>query len=317
MPLEKIFLRGINPTLPTVYDDGLSYMEAVAKLQSKINECIDLIQKADVEGVQKALKEALEYVNKSVQNVDSKLAEQLTEVDIRISELLTAVERDIAETNRANELLIENAIIELERFIAQMSLTVQATNPLNGRQETLNKSLGVTDSICRNFALTAEHYDVLNIPASVYDSYGIKAFDYDVYGCNFTLSRTYNHSIRLYDSLCIDNGNFKGYILPYGYSCSWRCRIRPVTEVSKAGYGDYYILFYFNYLHHKLDNVIEENTSYCCGTLYCDGNAYPIYYTFKPTNTNTYFAVDGSVGELISDKECTIRINLFANHFNF
>lgn len=178
--IEKIYLKGINPTLPTVYDDGLSYMEAIAKLQYKINECINLLNETDFEGFKQALQDTVNYVDNKMVVVDSKLAKQMQEVVALIN-----------DNNSYNRKLIEMTLVEISKTIEEKSLEVTATNPLTGKPDVLNKVIGVTDSICRNTGLIANAYDNVGLSADEFEEmcydYDVNAFMYDVYGLNSIL----------------------------------------------------------------------------------------------------------------------------------
>lgn len=207
--LDPIFLRGLNPTLPTVYDDGLSYYECIAKLQTKINECVAQINDLNLAGIKKALKEATDYVDSVAANVDEKLAYQLAEVNTAIKELNDYVQTEIGIANNYNIALVENALREITEIIREKSLEVTATNPLNGKQEGIDKCLGITDSLCRSTALCAKAYDSVGITCEEYDDYGANCYLFDIYGYNTIME------ILIGDELLINENEGFNYIGSY------------------------------------------------------------------------------------------------------
>ena len=60
--IDPIRLRMINPIPPTVFNDGITYIESLAKLQAKINECIEVINSTNIEQIRQELNEMKAYL---------------------------------------------------------------------------------------------------------------------------------------------------------------------------------------------------------------------------------------------------------------
>lgn len=103
--VNKIMRPYCMKVLPLVYDDSLSYYEAVCKLVTKINEVIDALDTIG-EGI---LDEAKAYT-------DSKIAETFEEVDKKIEEINNLID-ELNESYATFTETIQDDFIELTRTL--------------------------------------------------------------------------------------------------------------------------------------------------------------------------------------------------------
>lgn len=317
MSIEKIYLKGINPTLPTAYDDGLSYMEAIAKLQYKINECIVYIQEADIEGLKKSLLELKQYVDSSAANVDNKLRLQLQEVNQLVVKTVDKIEKDISSSNSYNKKLVERALYDIAKTIEEKSLQVTATNPLSGELEPVNKVLGITDSICRNNALVAGAYDYIGLTADEFDEmcndYDVSCFVYDVYGV-IGVIQYLSHFIT--PNTTLGNFSYNVNVSPYYIDIS----VGSISgyEYSIIGDNQPTVLFNVGEKLSKLFSGISNNS--IVGTMYLEDaydsiqyhSCFPLNYINNKIQASNYYSnyyknvMHGS----FSDAGSVIHLNL-------
>lgn len=179
--IKPIYLRGINPLNPTVYDDGLSYMESVAKLQSKINECINLINGLDVPSINAKLQELKDYVDNLAtvlsDNVTESIANNQLWVNTKIEELQAEVDTKLSEQDIKIKIWVEKQIEELKRDV---NLIFYST--VTGQLTDINTILKQMYNRLRVNALTASEYDVKELTAQEYDNTMLSAYSYDMNG---------------------------------------------------------------------------------------------------------------------------------------
>lgn len=181
LSIEKIYLKGINPTLPTVYDDGLSYMEAVAKLQYKVNECIEEILKVDPTLIVQRFDELRNYVNILNDGTNRKFDDITTNILLELEKVKVYVDEELENNNEYLLTVVDIKLRELEQYIYSLSSTV--ISPLTGKEVSARQGLQDTDNFDRTFGMTAENYDTRGISCDEFDSgMGQSCFKYDKYG---------------------------------------------------------------------------------------------------------------------------------------
>ena len=127
--VDKYYLpKPFRPVLPLVYDDALSYYEAVAQLVTKINELVDSVNNVTTEAVTTAnaytdekVAEALSDVDEAVEecksiasSLNTTLAQYKTEVNaqllayqIELKKFEETVDADLDEFNERTDLAIQ------------------------------------------------------------------------------------------------------------------------------------------------------------------------------------------------------------------
>lgn len=181
--IKPIFIRGINPVVPTVYDDGLSYMEAVAKLQKKINEIVEVVNGLDITSVREEMNELKLYVDGVVVRLQNELGVSLNAnrewVQEYTRDIVTNVESMLSTQDDYIKTWVRNALDDFRREVDLLfwSPITGDTQPLNTIVKQLyNRIFSIIG------ALTASEYDSLGLTASEYDSANLTAFEYDTQG---------------------------------------------------------------------------------------------------------------------------------------
>ena len=128
--ISKIQYLYCQKVLPLVYEESLSYYEAICKFQSKLNEVIDAL-----EGI------SLEVLDEAKRYTDSAIAEQQADIDRIVRELREYVE----ETKRTFNGKIDDLQTQYSNFVRQVNATLTIyNNRLEELAETLhNEIIGV------------------------------------------------------------------------------------------------------------------------------------------------------------------------------
>lgn len=122
--VEKITFLRCQKILPLVYDESLSYYEAICKFQSKLNEVIDAL-----EGI------SLEVLNEAKAYTDEKIAEQQSRIDTVVAELTELVNQTrtelnqlIADTKVDFDAKINELQTQYSRFVSQVNAILTIYN---------------------------------------------------------------------------------------------------------------------------------------------------------------------------------------------
>ncbi len=196
----------LNPVLPLVYDDALSYYEGLMKCIARINEITDLVNSFDVneafiqqskDYTDKVLAEALANINNRFSQIDITI-NSLRELHIKdIGELRTLIVSEVnrlqAEMTRLYQAMkdfnvtvdykMEQVRQELLEFIKQQIIEIEAiyvTSPVTGKWVPIQTALyDLYNLIVSFWSITAGEYDSLELTAGEYDSLGLTAYQYD------------------------------------------------------------------------------------------------------------------------------------------
>lgn len=200
----------VQKTLPAVFDDSLSYYEAVAKLCAKINEIIEFINNQENEAnkytdeqisllrieLNKTIDELRNYVdllnNQMLENIVA-LQGQINTLDAKVAqelkEYLALFESIRAEVNAQVNLALT---LQDEKVQAQLNdLKEYVDNAIIGKIRVFNMFRGSYTDLqtylddfynYSSFPLTAQEYDDLDLTAEGYDNRYIKAYIYDFRG---------------------------------------------------------------------------------------------------------------------------------------
>lgn len=196
----------LNPVLPLVYDDALSYYEGLMKCIARINEITDLVNSFDVneafiqqskDYTDKVLAEALANINNRFSEIDITI-NTLRELHIKdIGELRTLIISEVnrlqAEMTRLYQAMkdfnvtvdykMEQVRQELLDFIKQQIIEIEAiyvTSPVTGKWVPIQTAIyDLYHLIVSFWSITAGEYDSLELTAGEYDSLGLTAYQYD------------------------------------------------------------------------------------------------------------------------------------------
>lgn len=214
MILNPIYMR-YQKTLPAVFDDSLTYYEAVAKLQAKINECVEAInsfeddyKKYTDEQIAKALADidskigaVYDYVNQQVNELNFKISDNFNILNGKIDSTKAELKNEIAQfylvfanfrteiqewvknQNNLLDIKFTGEIAALKKYVDDAVIgTIYVYNIFRGAKTTVDIYLEDMYNYLRAGALTAGEYDALKITAGRYDSLYLKAYQYDVAG---------------------------------------------------------------------------------------------------------------------------------------
>lgn len=166
-------------TLPTIYDDSLSYYEEICQLISQVN----------------ALREALNQVVEEIESsdrqyTDGEIAKLRDEMNLlieqqeqKLSDLALQIV-NLYNTIITNDGIYRNLIAELEFRLRQyVQLLIRngcplIKNPWTGRMETCEDVFNYLAEHAMPNGLTAREYDSMMLTAQEYDSYHVTATQY-------------------------------------------------------------------------------------------------------------------------------------------
>lgn len=148
--VDKVVSVGIpncHKILPLVYDESLSYYEAICKYSQKLNEVIELCNSLSDE----ILAEAKAYT-------DSKIAETFEEVDAKIREL----EQLIETTTENFEQLVEDTVERFDAIVDDLQYQYnQFTAYVNGELTDMDRKIdNVNDRLDDSVVALSNEIDV-------------------------------------------------------------------------------------------------------------------------------------------------------------
>lgn len=188
---SRVF-RGVRyPVIPTVYDDALSYYEAIGKLAEAVNEALQyLYGLADT-----ITDETNAYTDQQVALLKSELEKQISGVDSKYEGLYNdIVNANLELTIKVNQLYsawnqyqgmidskLDAMMQSLKQYIDSLVLgnNIYVINPVSGMMSTVQVALNDIWLNSNYGALTAWEYDSMDLTAAEYDAKGITAWDYD------------------------------------------------------------------------------------------------------------------------------------------
>lgn len=194
----KNFRFWCQPILPLVYDDSLSYYEALCKFNTKLNEVIDRIN-----NFQEDIEEMVDNKISILKNyVDSENAKQDANFDKKINELEEAINLKIeliyqyiknVKTEIYNYVNYE--ILELKKYIDNSILgQIIIYDPTTGYKNRLDKVINNIYDALRYWGITCYQFDSAENTAKEFDSKQITALKFDTLALQI-LGKFYNHYI--------------------------------------------------------------------------------------------------------------------------
>lgn len=173
--VDPIRLRFINPIPPTVFNDGITYIECLGKLQAKINECIEVINSTNIEQIRQELNDMKLYL-------ENELYETQQRVNQQLADNIRTVDRKLALQDVEIKDYVEQRLDDFSRELDFIFLS-----PVSGIFEDLQIILNELYDSTRTDAITADQYDNLELTASYYDSLNLSADDYDYHAATILL----------------------------------------------------------------------------------------------------------------------------------
>lgn len=190
----------INISVPSPYDDSLSYLEYLSKLHEKINELITLMNSYESNYIEytdeqiNILREEIDakFVNvySTIASTDSALrsliasqyllikAEYTSLNASGISTLNARITSEIAQVNSRITLEI-NA---LENYIDSGFINLKVFDVVTGQPATIQQALNSLADQFKQNALTCTEFDALDLTCTAWDGLNITAFEFDFNG---------------------------------------------------------------------------------------------------------------------------------------
>lgn len=214
--------------LPQVYDEALSYYEAISYLMGKINECIDMVQNIELDSqgyTDETVANLRRYVVEMNNAIYSYVDLETDALELRVGQRIDVVDVDLQtkylvligkiETVQGNldlksaELVgymykvesnlkawVEFEIIKVRDYIDNsLNENIMVMNPTKGYKTILSSVMTDLWDTLRYFSISASDYDALEISADRYDTLNLTALDYDLYA-----GRTMSKNTELYMS---------------------------------------------------------------------------------------------------------------------
>lgn len=181
----------IYPIIPTVYENALSYLEELIKLNQKINELVQTLDDNNEElfnELQVFVLERLSEMRTENQTAFASLNGAIEQVQTLTEQEIKKLEANIVQMYQViyksrDDLEIKFKLLESEiwRYVKGLdyAANIYVTNPVTGRKDTLQNTLNQMYNKLNSGGLTAFEYDQLALTAEEYDSCHLEAFTYD------------------------------------------------------------------------------------------------------------------------------------------
>lgn len=223
----------ITPILPTMYTDSISPYDQMCKIQDKINEVIEALNKINVDFenyIMVKINELKGYVDEENNKQNIILNNAINGVDAKVDEFIGITFKDyITETNdkfnavydEINERIfevysyIDNAdnsvkqlvaveIEKLKRYVDESIMgKILIFNPTTGYKESIDKVVNDIYDNLRYWGATALEFDDYGMTAQSFDKLDLSAVKYDIYGKEW-FSKYYPHFIFDFESGAYD-----------------------------------------------------------------------------------------------------------------
>ena len=165
MNITPIYLGHVNcGALPAAYDDSLSYMEAIAKFQFKLNELIEQVNQIDSDAIDAALAamskeiaDNYEEVQREFDNLEAEQKHFFQSVNQQITAIATKEENDIADIrsemaalNTSIQAVVDQKIASNNEYIfdtiSSELIGVKVVNYFTGEKVTIQEMF---DFLCK------------------------------------------------------------------------------------------------------------------------------------------------------------------------
>lgn len=197
LPLRPLF----DTTIPSVFNDYLTYYEQLANVISKINEIINELDSYNEEFLELAkeytdqqiasLRKAMEDADEAIKNdynnkialVNQAISEMqlaMAALDVKVATLYTYWNQYQQQIDGKFDLMYQN----LKQFILDNIATltnVMVTNPITGKWENINKVLEDIWRATQWVGITVLEFDGLRFTAQEFDALMITAYNMDYY----------------------------------------------------------------------------------------------------------------------------------------
>ena len=170
--------------LPLVYDDSLSYYEALCKILKKINEVIDYYNELQInieEYVGKRINEVIEYIDdeNEKQNiaVDEKIEAVYAEIQKQVDRLFNYIDD--------GDLILKNEFyekfLELKKYIDEVTVgKILIYDPTTGYKDTITNVIDHIYDALRYWGVTCHQFDSNHLNCEILDNYHYTAKNFDL-----------------------------------------------------------------------------------------------------------------------------------------
>lgn len=224
--LGRLRFPSCQKVLPLVYDNSLSYYEAICKMTNKVNELIQYMEDFETDVLVKAndytdneiakakveIGVEFEEFKNSVGITLESFQSQIDEFGIKYEGEIQDLYRKYVELNNSISTLytyfdtyresiddrFSDMYVDLLRYIEETVSRVDrlyVINPVNGKYESIQVVLNDMYRALNWGSLTAEEYDRMGLTASTYDGKRISAREYDSAGKFALFNELYNRMI--------------------------------------------------------------------------------------------------------------------------
>lgn len=205
----KPFRFWCQKVIPLVYDDALSYYEAIEKISYKLNEIIAVLNEYD-QGLKEYIDTNLSNLKAYVDNQDSTLEAQyqqavqeaISKAESELAAAMNQHEQDILKlyqyVNQLNQEVYNYISQDQKRqdithkaWLLQMYEQIEAAikdvnalihNPVRGTQTNVQTAINDLYNVLRYQAFDCITFDTMDEMAIWWDDKGYTAFEFDLYG---------------------------------------------------------------------------------------------------------------------------------------
>lgn len=193
------FVR-LNISMPTPYDDSLSYLEYLERLHTKINELITLMN----EYQNNYMTYTDEQINAFREELDARFINVYQTIDVKDSNLRTLIQdqynlitgeytalntsgintlnsRITTEINVLNS-RITSEINAVKDYINSGFINVKVFDVVTGQPASIQEALNSLADQFKQNALTCTEFDALDLTCTAFDGLLITAFEFDFNG---------------------------------------------------------------------------------------------------------------------------------------
>lgn len=179
-----------NPVMPAVFDDSISYLEWVAKICSKVDDIIDVLNRLDgvtEDWVKQYVEAQLEDIRNLINDTNGQTLQQLNEfkayVNNQINNILEMMDGIgdgiLEEANRYTDEKFYDLMLEFSDMIEHGFLVY---NPIKGYDTDVETAiLDLYEAMRVPWSVTADEYDSLELTADEYDAVNMTAVQYDFF----------------------------------------------------------------------------------------------------------------------------------------
>lgn len=189
----------INPCCTSLsasyaFDDSISLLEQLCKIQKTVNEII--INLNDINSNFEEIEKLINTLEEQINNISDEFITFKAEITSEFTEFKNSVNNQIETALKEFKIYtdsqisilkfyIDSEITKLNNKIAEIEIgDINVLNPVNGKVEKIDIVLRDIYNQTRTGAITAGEYETLQLTAQVYEEKQLTAYQYDNNGKN-------------------------------------------------------------------------------------------------------------------------------------